>query len=252
MSDDTNTTEDIPADAGANIVSAVPSISPVPPEAAADSFGAETVNDLVMGNSEPLGVETPPNLPFARGGSEPEIPTAQIPVNEPLEVETPVNPPDLATHPVRPGAVHPSEEGNLGTTPEVEIPSEPETPPSLPFARGGTEPETPPSLPFARGGTEPKTPPELPFARGGNSRDKNSLARELLAKGRSMLQSRKRKKLDKIMTLFLKHPKITNDEVEKLLHVSDATATRFLTQLEKENRIKQVGKTGHYVAYEKI
>ena len=28
--------------------------------------------------------------------------------------------------------------------------------------------------------------------------------------------------------------KITNDEVEKLLHVSDATATRYLSALEKE------------------
>jgi len=46
--------------------------------------------------------------------------------------------------------------------------------------------------------------------------------------------------------------KITNDEVEKLLHVSDATATRYLSALEKENKIKQVGKTGTGVAYSKI
>ena len=46
--------------------------------------------------------------------------------------------------------------------------------------------------------------------------------------------------------------KITNDEVEKLLHVSDATATRYLSALEKENKIKQVGKTGHGVVYSKI
>lgn len=81
---------------------------------------------------------------------------------------------------------------------------------------------------------------------------KISLARELLVKARNMIQSRKRKKLDKIMTLFLNKSKITNDEVEKFLHVSDATATRYLSQLEKEGKIKQTGKTGHSVFYSKI
>jgi Fic family protein len=40
--------------------------------------------------------------------------------------------------------------------------------------------------------------------------------------------------------------------VEKLLHVSDATATRYLETLEKEGKIKQVGKTGKHTHYEKI
>jgi len=46
--------------------------------------------------------------------------------------------------------------------------------------------------------------------------------------------------------------KITNGEVEKLLHVSDATATRYLSALVKENKIRQVGKTGTGVVYQKI
>jgi len=46
--------------------------------------------------------------------------------------------------------------------------------------------------------------------------------------------------------------KITNDEVEKLLHVSDATATRYLSALEKEGKIQQVGKTGKAVEYTRI
>ena len=66
------------------------------------------------------------------------------------------------------------------------------------------------------------------------------------------VQIGKRKKLEKIMTLFLKKSKITNDEVEKFLHVSDATTTRYLSQLEKEGKIKQSGKTGHSVFYSKI
>ena len=43
--------------------------------------------------------------------------------------------------------------------------------------------------------------------------------------------------------------KITNNEIEKLLSVSDATATRYLNELEKEGRVKQVGATGHAVYY---
>ena len=76
--------------------------------------------------------------------------------------------------------------------------------------------------------------------------------REVLVKARVAIQDRKRKKRDKIMLALTTKSKITNDEVEKLLHVSDATATRYLSALEKENKIKQVGKTGHGVVYSKI
>lgn len=40
--------------------------------------------------------------------------------------------------------------------------------------------------------------------------------------------------------------------VENLLHVSDATATRYLSALAKEGKIKQVGKTETGVVYSKI
>ena len=65
-------------------------------------------------------------------------------------------------------------------------------------------------------------------------------------------QEKKRKKIDAILDLFTEKQKITNDEVEKLLHVSDATATRYLETLEKEGKIKQVGKTGKHTHYKKI
>ena len=77
-------------------------------------------------------------------------------------------------------------------------------------------------------------------------------ARDLLVKARATIQDRKRKKLDKIMETLTVKGKITNDEVEKLLHVSDATATRYLSALEKEGKIQQVGKTGKAVEYTRI
>jgi len=44
--------------------------------------------------------------------------------------------------------------------------------------------------------------------------------------------------------------KITNDELQKALGVSDATIVRYLNDLESEGLIKQVGKTGKYTYYE--
>lgn len=81
---------------------------------------------------------------------------------------------------------------------------------------------------------------------------KSTKIRQLLEMARNAIQFRKRKKLNKVMSLFLEKSKITNDEVEKLLHVSDATATRYLSQLEKEGKIKQSGKTGKGVSYSRI
>lgn len=47
------------------------------------------------------------------------------------------------------------------------------------------------------------------------------------------------------------HP-LTNNDVEAMLGVSDATATRYFEELEKEGKVRQVGKTGRHVSYEKV
>ncbi|MDP3052988.1 MAG: hypothetical protein Q8N22_03535 [bacterium] len=46
--------------------------------------------------------------------------------------------------------------------------------------------------------------------------------------------------------------RVVNDDIENLLGVSDATATRYLDELEKEGFIRQIGKTGRHVYYEKV
>jgi Fic family protein len=54
------------------------------------------------------------------------------------------------------------------------------------------------------------------------------------------------------MTLFSTGgARITNDDVQRLVNVSDATATRYLDELEQEKQITQVGREGKYVYYEK-
>lgn len=76
--------------------------------------------------------------------------------------------------------------------------------------------------------------------------------KQLLEMARDKIQFKKRKKLEKVLILFEKKQKITNDEVEKLLHVSDATATRYLSELEKKGKIRQNGRTGKGVSYSRI
>lgn len=121
-------------------------------------------------------------------------------------------------------------------------PNATEPPPSLPVSVGHSEPMPEPQDPVE---TEPTqhTAPATIIAPVVN------LARDLAVKARAVIQSRKRKKLDKILILLDSKKHIGNDDVEKLLRVSDATATRYLTQLEKEGKIIQVGRTGKSVQY---
>lgn len=138
---------------------------------------------------------------------------------------------------------------NTDQTPQIVPPaSEPvpehATPPETPTAQiSANEPIVIP--PFDNSPTPlPQSPVPTPSpAPAGRS------GRDLLTKARATIQDRKRKKLEKILEFLNKKNKITNDEVEKLLHVSDATATRYLTTLKKQGAIKQVGKTGKAVVY---
>ena len=57
---------------------------------------------------------------------------------------------------------------------------------------------------------------------------------------------------EKLRAHLQTHDSITNNEIEKLLGVSDATATRYMDDLEKEGLVRQVGDTGSHVRYEKV
>lgn len=60
---------------------------------------------------------------------------------------------------------------------------------------------------------------------------------------------KKEENKDKILTVLQRKNKITNDEVQSLLGVSDATATRYLGELEKNGKIKQIGGSEKYTYY---
>ena len=153
--------------------------------------------------------------------------------------------------------VEPTAPAELAPAPEV-APSEPvqTAPPETQTAQiPANEPLPPEPEPIAP--TPAPEPPQTAASEPATSASTSAPqathpARDLLVKARATIQDRKRKKLDKIMEALNAKGKITNDEVEKLLHVSDATATRYLSALEKEGKIQQVGKTGKAVEYTRI
>ena len=151
------------------------------------------------------------------------------------------------------------ETASLGTTPEPTPPSEtqaPEVPPeaveapreAVDIAPVNNDISTSES-PVAES-PMPENP--LPVSAPAPSSNSTQINRGNLPKARAKIQETKQQKLDKIMVRLTEKSKISNDEVEKLLRVSDATATRYLSALEKEGKIKQAGRTGKSVFYEKI
>lgn len=188
--------------------------------------------------SSPLPINTQGSEPSNTPPEAPESPrNADIPVS--LNNPNPENTPILTENPE---VEKPAESVSVeAENPKVEPISEPA---QTPETRTAQIPVNEPLASEPEVKSEPLKPEPETF-----SQPKISLARELLVKARNMIQFRKRKKLDRVMTLFLKKSKITNDEVREFLHVSDATATRYLSQLEQEGKIKQNGKTGHMVSY---
>lgn len=62
-------------------------------------------------------------------------------------------------------------------------------------------------------------------------------------------QRQKDENLKKIFEMVQGKGTITNNEVEKELGVSNATAERYLNELEKEGKLQQIGETGQSVIY---
>lgn len=73
---------------------------------------------------------------------------------------------------------------------------------------------------------------------------------ELWQRFRVQFLERKAVKLQKILDFTAKHGRVTNDQVEKILHVSDRTATRYLQELAKAGKLQENGKTSS-IYYEK-
>lgn len=65
-------------------------------------------------------------------------------------------------------------------------------------------------------------------------------------------EAKKQENLKNIEDYIIDKKKFTNDELQKIVGVSDTTIGRYLQELEDLKIIKQVGKTGQSVHYEKV
>lgn len=168
----------------------------------------------------------------ADAGVSVETPTSTAPVVE--------SPAAAAPPPPVPEAVQPS--------PEIPQPSQPPSNPVTDKSSERFSATPPPSQagPALRQGPDPVSPPTNPTAitpdtiaapaasYGVNIKDRLYAALE-------KVQFRKRAKLEKILVLAKAKRSIKNDDVQKLLRVSDATATNYLAQLVREGKLKRSG-----------
>ena len=151
----------------------------------------------------------------------PPVATAQVPASEPLSELIAPAPTTAPSEPAQPVS-------------EVDVAAEPRVEESKP------EPK------LASANAEAASAASRASSNTPSKAERN---RELLQKANVKRRDNKQKNLDKIMAELEKRGKITNDEVEKLLRCSDATATRYLEELIKQGKIKRVGKTGAGVEY---
>ena len=96
----------------------------------------------------------------------------------------------------------------------------------------------------ARHDAESVGEPKAPVSESSKSDLKIFLA-SLLPKLKEKLFFRTEQRLSKIMELARKNGEIQNDEIEKLLHVSDASATRYLEKLVKRGSLRVSGPKNH-------
>lgn len=196
--------------------------------------------------TEPVVIETPAPVEEPTKTSVDTVPEITPAPAEQAQGEIPVVAPPI--EPTVDNPVSPEERPLSAPLPE----DSPPTPqPSVPAqAEPAQIPFQPQNKITPQGRTSPVAPPSSASPQGTTfSRD---FVQKLLIKARAKIQERKRKKLDKIMSLFEAKPQITNKDIQKLLRISSATAVRYMNILERENRIKQVGNTGKSVFYTKI
>ena len=121
----------------------------------------------------------------------------------------------------------------------IETPIAPAPPPPI------TEPTPEPTVP-AEPTPAPVSPAPAPTPPAPAA---DNTIQRLLAKAKEKIQFRKQAKLEKIMAFAKAQGSVTNDQAQKLLRVSDATASRYLAQLVKSGRLRPVKAVGRGARY---
>ena len=163
----------------------------------------------------------------------PETPVSDVSSQSTASTPTDM-PPEAPESPINASAITSVEDQNGGVNqPESNVP-EPSNEAPI------SEPAQPVSTESAPPAPAPLTPP-APQPQSLAQQDQKGFIRALLAKAQAKIQFNKQKKLDKI-TLFAEKKKIiANEDIQLLLHVSSATATRYLVKLVQQGRLARTG-----------
>lgn len=174
-------------------------------------------------------------------GATPEPAAEPVVSSEPTPVlgETAASPPEPAPAPgleessptveLPPAEVAPIPPVVEEATPVVEeaAPAEPPIEPSIPILSQETKYRDEPAPPVV-------PPVVVPSRRASSGVHMREVVRE-----------KKRVRLEKVVALAIQKRVITNNDVEELLKVSDATATNYLAELVKAGRLKRSGARFH-------
>ena len=163
------------------------------------------------------------------------VPMPETPVSSQPTASMPDDvPPEALESPTSVSASVPVESQNGWVNPsESEVPvSSNNTPTSEPVQSIPTE--------FTPSAPAPLTP-QAPQAQSPVQPDQAGFIHALLAKAQAKIQSNKQKKLDKIIVFTQKKKIVANEDIQLLLHISSATATRYLAKLVQQCHLARVG-----------
>jgi hypothetical protein len=192
-------------------------------------------------------VETPvqaPELDSAPSEVESSQSNGSMPVDLPPEApESPINTPTSTPVESQNGGVNqPEGEVSEAPIPESAQPVSDQTK-SQPAPSAPTPPTSPAPQPQSSAQSPQAPTPATPQNEPING---ESVAfRNIQARGRSKIQSNRQEKLDKLIQFAEKKQIIDNEETQKLLLISSATATRYLEDLVKEGRMISEGSPRH-------
>ena len=155
-------------------------------------------------------------------GSAPPPASEPTPVPEVAAVESAPTPePVISSEAVKEISAEITEAVQDAITPDIPAPE--------------TKPESPEAIPAASSSSStPSTPPSV-------QQQKTSARGHML----TVVRARKAERLEKIIAMAREKKVIMNDDVQKMLTVSNATATRYLNDLVKAGRLKRFGARKH-------
>jgi hypothetical protein len=200
-----------------------------------------------------------PSEPVENTEAQEPAPAAVEPVSaQPTGSDTANTPPTAPESPINDDSSSPVEDQNPPINQQesdeqngpISVPNKPEVPVdnqsvSEPAPATDEPPISEPVQPTQVQSTPVSAPtPQTPTAEQTQSsaqQNQVGFIHSLLIKAQAKIQSNKQKKLNEIIQLAQKKQTIKNEDVQKLLRISSATATRYLVKLVQQGHLIRVG-----------